>query len=295
MAESEGYWSKHHTGIIQCILGFYCAAFATWEHFNPRTPPAASTAHAGGAPMIPRYAMPFWLWAGIVALALSVVIPAIVGLVRKRSLRKLGQAEESGGDQRPTKLRKKFSWANSERIRLEKELNTKGQLHAEEVRKLEVSHEADLRKATVIREQLTLEKQLALNKISELEAKLEMFSPLQLEAFKLANEIQAFYAELGPEPKYPKELEDRTAEGIWNALAKHNQALLPYRTRLEYGFERRFAKRTMELVQEFAEKGIQNSSIRITSVKFPFLGVEEEKALPSNIRELANQLADQGS
>jgi hypothetical protein len=202
--------------------------------------------------------------------------------------------QESGGDQWPSnqKLKRKFLWANGERIKLEAELKTRGELHHEEVRKLVVSHEADLSKAGVLRDQLTLEKQEALNKVSELEARLEMFTPLQLEAFKLANEIQAFYAELGPEPKYPSKLEDGTGDGIWDALAKHKQALLPYRTRLEHGFERRFAKRTTELVHEFAEKGIQNSSIRITSVKFPFLGVEEEKALPSNIRGLANQLAD---
>jgi hypothetical protein len=121
-----------------------------------------------------------------------------------------------------------------------------------------------------------------------------LLTPLQVDALRLANEIQAFYAELGPPPEYPKEMEDGTKEGIWKAFHARNEKLLPYRKRLEHGFELRFAERTRKLVHEFAEKGIQNSSIRITEVDFPFLGIEEEAALPSDLRRLANQLSDQG-
>ena len=120
-----------------------------------------------------------------------------------------------------------------------------------------------------------------------------LFTPLQVRAWRLANEIQAFYEEVGPEPEYPRQEEDGTKEGIVRAFAKRNEKLHAYRERLEHGFELRFAERTKRLVHEFAEKGIQNSSIRITQSEFPFLGIKEEKALPSNIRMLAFLIEEQ--
>jgi hypothetical protein len=85
----ENYWSKHLWSIIQCGLAFYCAAFATWNFFYSRPIPIASPSQnsapipLGGAIVIPAgYVMPFWLWIGIIALVLSVAIPAILRLIR---------------------------------------------------------------------------------------------------------------------------------------------------------------------------------------------------------------------
>lgn len=81
MAENrEGYWGKHHTGIIQCVIGAYCAIFATWAYFHPRTTPINSqiaTPQTGGSATA-SYSMPLGLFIGIILLVLSVVIPAII-------------------------------------------------------------------------------------------------------------------------------------------------------------------------------------------------------------------------
>jgi hypothetical protein len=90
MADSkEGYWSKHHTGIIQCVLGLYCAVFTTWVYFHPRGGPDSGqpTTSQAGAPMTSSYSMPLGLFLGIIALVLSVVIPAIIKFLGNRKKR----------------------------------------------------------------------------------------------------------------------------------------------------------------------------------------------------------------
>src|ERR1022692_2604940 len=85
MAEDkEGYWSKHHTGIIQCAIGAYCAIFATWTYFHPRDIPAVnqSTTPQTGASMTSSYSMPLGLFIGIIALVLSVVVPAVIRIIK---------------------------------------------------------------------------------------------------------------------------------------------------------------------------------------------------------------------
>ena len=88
--ERESYWNRHHWSILQCFFGAYCAALATWEYFHPHTPsslpaqnPATVRLSGTGVAMTSNYSMPIWLWLGIVGLALSVVIPAIVNLFRR--------------------------------------------------------------------------------------------------------------------------------------------------------------------------------------------------------------------
>jgi hypothetical protein len=82
----KAYLLRHHWGIIQGVAAVYCGVFATLDRFYPRVPasPAAAPLHPGGAGMTPSYAMPFWLWVGILALCASVAIPAIIRMFRKR-------------------------------------------------------------------------------------------------------------------------------------------------------------------------------------------------------------------
>src|ERR1039458_824256 len=80
----EPYWKKHLTGIIQCVFGFYCCVIATLAYFFPRPIPTSQSAPSGGAAMSTTYYMPWYLWLGIVGLALSVMIPAMVKMVRGR-------------------------------------------------------------------------------------------------------------------------------------------------------------------------------------------------------------------
>jgi hypothetical protein len=87
MAEmKEGYWSKHHTEIIQCVIGAYCAVFATWSYFHPRTAstPNQIASPQAETPMTSSFSMPLGLFLGIIALVLSVLIPAILKQIRGR-------------------------------------------------------------------------------------------------------------------------------------------------------------------------------------------------------------------
>ncbi len=84
MGESvKNYLRKHHWGIVQGVSGVYCAWFATWERFHPSQAAIPQVPVSVGTSMTPTYSMPFWLWIGIVVLALSVAIPAIIGIFRK--------------------------------------------------------------------------------------------------------------------------------------------------------------------------------------------------------------------
>lgn len=100
----EGYWNKHHWAIVQAALALYVAVLATVEFFHPHTPPSTaaqepSVVHLSGrgVPVTSSYSMPFWLWAGIVALVLSVLIPVTLKLVRDWRSRTSRQVKSSLG------------------------------------------------------------------------------------------------------------------------------------------------------------------------------------------------------
>jgi hypothetical protein len=95
MAERrETYWSKNHWAIFQCSFAAYCSVLATLEFRRTRLPPATQTASVG-APVTAGYPMPWYLWAGIVCLCLSVMIPAVIGMIRKRRMPPVALAEQS--------------------------------------------------------------------------------------------------------------------------------------------------------------------------------------------------------
>jgi hypothetical protein len=72
---------------IQALTGLYCALFTTWSHFHPYTQPQVPP--AGGQPgtvpsMIPAASIiPLPLWLGLMALFLSVMIPACIQLWKR--------------------------------------------------------------------------------------------------------------------------------------------------------------------------------------------------------------------
>jgi len=89
--DKESYWSRHHTGVIQCVLALYCSVLGTLEYINTRSAAHASFTlqPSGGVPMTHGYSMPLYLWLGIIALCLSVAVPAVL------RLRKSPKTEES--------------------------------------------------------------------------------------------------------------------------------------------------------------------------------------------------------
>jgi len=250
MSESNGnYWSKHHTGIIQCVLGLYCAVFATWEHWHPLVTPAAVAHNASERKIMSNsYSMPFWLWAGIVGLALSVIIPAVTKIIRNRrhappklavtiDLAKWGPRPE---DVRDVTNRVRGAFEKSGQV----EVSTyalrdpfKG-----ETKRLWVTY--SITKTVEVPEEHPTPRLLTLASLettqqqeiekSELE---KLFSPLQIEAFQLAKDMREFLASLPA----PSSTEDR----------------IQWRKNLRYGYELKFPDRQKNLLLRLGENGVR--------------------------------------
>jgi hypothetical protein len=85
MAEHKGDYLKQHIwNIIQCVIGLGCLAFEWMAYRNTRPGSSVTAALPAGTTMTQNYSIPWYLWAGITALILSVIIPAAIGLFRKR-------------------------------------------------------------------------------------------------------------------------------------------------------------------------------------------------------------------
>lgn len=81
---TKDYLKQHVWNIIQCVLGAGCFALEWMAYRNYQgIQTGAAPAVPAGAGMTPHYFMPWYLWAGIAALSLSVIIPAILGMLRK--------------------------------------------------------------------------------------------------------------------------------------------------------------------------------------------------------------------
>jgi hypothetical protein len=87
LERSRSYLRVHHWGIIQGISAVYCAVFATLDRYHPlsafTSQPVAQQVASGGR-IIDHYIMPFWLWIGIVVCCLSLVIPSVIKMARKK-------------------------------------------------------------------------------------------------------------------------------------------------------------------------------------------------------------------
>jgi hypothetical protein len=171
---------------------------------------------------------------------------------------------ESDGNQWPSrqKLRQKFLWANGERIRLEAELNTRGQMHDEEMRKLKATHADELRQASSkfdldecseVRDHCEKKRRTAEEKLRVLEAQLSVLTPLQIEAFRLAKEMRAFLAELGSRPMVNRSDFPGDIQGHLDA---QHEAERPWELKLKSGYRTRFAKRIEDIMDRFGDAGL---------------------------------------
>ena len=181
---TEGWWNKHTTGVIQCVLAAYCATLATLEYLRTRpiSTSNATSSPSVGAAMTHGYSMPFWLWAGIIGLSLSVAIPAVLGMFRRRKQ----SADVS--------------------LENQKALDELNQLHADEIRRLNNSCEAELFRSREFYRQSEAERREVIKQLEEIRAKLFIFTPLQIEAFTLAKDLKQFHRELKSYPRADESL-----------------------------------------------------------------------------------------
>lgn len=177
--------------------------------------------------MTPRYAMPWYLWAGLTALALSVIIPAIVGMIRKRRVKP----------------------SVNEVARIEQE-------HAEELRKLSASHTAELWRATEARWQCEEEKRDYANRCLDYRAEIarytELFTPLQVKTISLARDLRRLLKDAGSPPELPLGPKGSSEVLDWTKKrAKWTEIIL-------YQYQRDFSKRVDEVIYS---AGIENIPI----------------------------------
>lgn len=203
MAERRAdYFKQHIWNIIQCLTGCGCLALecAAYRKNQAIQSSAAPTPTLGVA-MSPHYAMPWYLWAGITALAFSVIIPAVIGMIRKR--------------RSPRLLEEAIAQARGETKRV------KDALYESARSNLEYRGERD----QCEKEKRALQKRLD-----------DMFKPLQMDALNLSIELLDFVKGLGPEPtpKYSVEEINSMPESKSRALIHSDDS--DYRESCEYHF-----------------------------------------------------------
>jgi hypothetical protein len=80
---SADYLKQHIWNIVQTFSGLGCLVLEGLAYRNLRAIQSGTASPVVGAAMTPPYSMPWYLWAGITVLAFSVIIPAVMGMVRK--------------------------------------------------------------------------------------------------------------------------------------------------------------------------------------------------------------------
>lgn len=72
-------------GLIQCVIALYCAGLATLEYNNKSSAAKRVIPEISGEPMNSGYHMPLSLLLAIIALCLSVLIPAVWRMIRNKA------------------------------------------------------------------------------------------------------------------------------------------------------------------------------------------------------------------
>jgi hypothetical protein len=129
------------------------------------------------------------------------------------------------------------------------------QLHHDELRRIEISHKAELWRANECRNQCEAERREAMDKVSSLETQLALFSPLQLEAFRLARQLREFLKSLGPRPDVDW-TGASTSSQIAERLSERRKLQLPWTNRMVTGFLLKFSNDIKKMTFHFGQAGV---------------------------------------
>lgn len=139
----------------------------------------------------------------------------------------------------------KLSWADGERLKCEAELKAK---------------EAELRKANGSLRRCEAERREVLEKVGDLEAKFSLFSPLQFEAFQLANELKEFNESLPPCPG--KAISpDETAEKMGELIVEKMVQISAWAGQTAHAYSARFSARVADFAHRLGAKGTAVSEL----------------------------------
>lgn len=193
-----------------------------------------------------------------------------------------------------------------------------------ELRRVEVTHNAELARAQECYRQCMEEKKESANRNLEYRAKLGLFSGIQWEALQLANDLTDFLKELGapPAPKYSYEEIQRmplaesrrlieendgdfaeaceyhngkgsmrlTEEGLYKQLVSHNLRMWPWYDKVQASYEERFAPRVQSVQRQFVIAGIPAGALGL-AIDGPD-GTKNIRATASKLWELSYKLKE---
>lgn len=89
--------------------------------------------------------------------------------------------------------------------------------------------------------------------------KLEMFTPLQLEAFQLARDLRSFLREIGPRPTIDASTFPSTTNGLAQSIVARFNLQSPWLQKLTSGYELKFAQRVKTVRLKFGECGLSGA------------------------------------
>jgi hypothetical protein len=99
----------------------------------------------------------------------------------------------------------------------------------------------------------------AQNKLIELGRSVEgLFRPLQIDAFRLAQQMRGFLETLGPRPDVDW-TGAKTSEEVAERLSRRRAAQVPWESQLVNGYRLRFSEEVRKIMLRLGEAGVENS------------------------------------
>jgi hypothetical protein len=229
-------------------------------------------------------------------------------------------SQEGGGSPWKTKehWRQKYEEVTGEKNRLE-------QTHAEEIRKLEASHKAELWRAQESYRQCSEELRESAARNLEYRGQLAMFGPLQFDALQLSTTLLNFLKRLGPEPppKYSRDqiaklsatetkrlietkdgdfseacayhdgdqrIFDISADSLYRGMQNRHVRMLPWYEKLRASYALELKSKVEEIRNRFSIEGLSDG-VLILPVQ-DFNGLKNVQLIAAKLWELAFTLEE---
>jgi hypothetical protein len=214
---------------------------------------------------------------------------------------------------------------NSTIVQAEIEKRFAQEAHQEEIRKLETAHKAELYRANEARRQCEEERRAAISKSDEINTRLSIFAPLQLEAVELSDALLSLLKRLGPppEPKFTREQIDgmsaaetkrlieaedgdfaeaceyyfgdghfqpRTADGLLNSMMARMYRLWPFYEKVKASYELELAPKVREIWNRFTVEELADDRLILPVDGRD--GIKNIKTIAATLWELSYKLSE---
>jgi hypothetical protein len=230
--------------IIAAFPGCYCA-FVLWGQRHP-----------GGGPLSQYPGFTF----AVITFFACITIGAVLNLLRRREPRPKDEwAGKPPGDvivPHWVGYRSEEDWKQAIIQHGRKDLEV---AHKDELRRLEVQHNAELENSREAYRQCMLERGAAMHGAEECMEKLALFSPPQIEAFRLARDLRKYVEECGEYPKkeaygYNGDAAPSGSDGL-NLIHDYHAARRELDNKIMFGYQLRFKGLVRDFVLRIGEAG----------------------------------------